>query len=110
MEMIRLNVTRQTEDMSVGLYDQIYDLSVNGIEVQPLVEDIPLPWDAEIYIEEGLFIMDGHIGPGGPSGKGFAKIGIPLDKVKSYLDIYITPNDEEAEAKLRQTLVDYHWL
>lgn len=109
MSKIKINITTESENLPLELDSKLYDLSYNGIEVMPKGDDFPMPWDAGVYIEDGMFVIDGDLGQQG-SHRGFAKVGLPLETVNKYLDIEINPNDEESEAEIKEILEKYGWL
>ena len=110
MAYIELNITPNSKPMEDSVYEEISDLSLdnggNGIEVLAN-DDIAIPWDASCYIEDGNFVIDGHVGP---SGLGYAVAKVPLGKVKGHLDIQIFADGEGAEGRLKEIFTKYGWI
>lgn len=110
MAYIELNITSQSKPMTDEVYGEITDLSFdnggNGIEVLA-DESIPIPWDASCYIEDGNFVVEGGVAPG---GVGYAVAKVPLNKVNNLLEIQIWADGEEVENKLKEIFTEHGWL
>lgn len=106
--VIKLNVTTRSKSIPDEVFNKIYDYS-DGVMIYPVRDDFPMPWDAVCYIEDNFFIIDGDLGQQG-SNRSWAKVGIPLDKVKNYLRLEIAPDEEEFEEELTNIFKEYGWI
>lgn len=117
MAEIKLSITKESKSIPDELATELQDLSFdnggNGIELYPKDDDFPMPWDATCYIEGDFFIIDGDLGQQG-SHKGWAKTGIPLDRVARYLDLTIHVNEDNSNegyvSRIEDILKEYNWI
>lgn len=84
----------------------VYDNTYNGLDVRPIHEETPIPWDAEVTVSNGNLVLTGHVGP---NGIGYSQMSLPLVKVDNYLEIFIDPLPGKEEW-LRLALTEYGWL
>lgn len=80
----------QATKLSDNLYDSLID---NDLLISRISDDFPLPWDADIEINNNTLVLTGHAGS---SGYGTAEVSIPLKDVNKYLRIEIA-NDTDPE-------------
>lgn len=112
MARLKLDINSNSRNIPEDLYEQIEDLSVNGIEIEAKdYESFPMPWDAVCYIENGKFILEGGIAPG---GVGNSVTKIPLNQVSRFIDLYVSTDvgeDEQSDIdKLDAIFDEYGWL
>ncbi len=85
---IHLKFNNDSKDISEEDYDKFYDLSANGIVIQPKNEVVPFAWDPVLEIKGKDLEIRGDFGQQG-SHSGKVVITLPLDKVSNYYDVYI---------------------
>lgn len=74
------------------MYDKLFDYMGGNIRAYD-EEQTPIPWDCDVIIKDGKFILDGGVGP---SGFGRCRCEVPLkDAGKTYfLELHdVDPDD-----------------
>ena len=109
-----LTISELTENLTEGEYDYIMDHTLDGIELQPYDDMIPLPPNYVVSVEDGVFTILGDIGQQGMH-KGYAKIGIPLEWVKKYFGVTVSfevrnPEEDVDSWAVLQILKSRHWI
>ena len=109
-----LTISELTENLTEGEYDYIMDHTLDGIELQPYDDMIPLPPNYVVSVEDGMFTILGDIGQQGMH-KGYAKIGIPLEWVKKYFGVTVSfevrnPEEDIDSWAVLQILKSRHWI
>lgn len=87
-------------------YDELFDLTYNGIEVYPNYDELPTPWDADISIKNNKIVLSGNVTPGGPSD-GSCVVSVPLNSDLYKFEIsYEQDNIKEVMNLLKSCNVD----
>lgn len=110
---LHLNVQNATDGLSGDDYQNLIDLSHNGIIHNPglvgdrdTIDEIPMPWDAGIEIKGDKLIISGSAGP---SGWGKVTVEVPKKDITRYnYDFIIEPRGDEAEKKIIEILAKYN--
>lgn len=109
MERLKLHINAKSKPLpSEFELSKIYDLTANGIEILPLDEDFPMPWDAGCYIEDSMFIIEGSAASAAPNTD--AIVRLPLLHVDKYLELSVYPMSNEADEELRSVFTEYGWM
>lgn len=106
---LNISVTPKSQTIPDMDYEELFDLSLNGITIFPANEDVLIPWDADIEIKSGKLVLRGAVIPGG-FGSSSCTANISLSKVSSYLRMTIDPNDDESEIRIREILEKSNWV
>jgi len=105
---IGLLFTKDSVNVEEKDYDQLFELSHNGVMINPKDEETPGAWDAGFSIEDlrgskHLVISGGA----GPSGFGSVEIKIPITAVNGAYNIIIEPKDDASAEKIKAILAKY---
>jgi hypothetical protein len=108
---IKITLTPESRPLTDAELETIYRMTANGIEVEPLNITVPLPWDADLGIENGNFILNGNFGQQG-THPGSVVVILPLDKVSKYYVLSVTIPDGKYASLYRvaSILLSAGWL
>lgn len=59
----------------------------------PKGDDVPTPWDADIFIEDGWVVIKGNMAPGGPGDKATCVCRLPIGRFTHYYELEIPEDD-----------------
>lgn len=83
------------------IVEEMYDYG--SLEFYPKDDDVPMPWDADMAIDDGKLIFVGGVGP---SGFGRCRCEIPIDQANNFYTVHVRTKSPKVIAALYQ----YGWL
>lgn len=104
---LNLDISNNTKNISREDNDKLFDLTYNGIEIVPLRDDVPTPWDALLEIDGNYAILTGDFGQQG-THDGSVICRLPINKFNNYYEIGISLDDENYD-EVKAILDKYGW-
>ena len=99
--MFRIIPGKNAKSLSDDLYEKLFDYMGGNVRAYN-EEETPIPWDADVDIQNGRFILTGGVGP---SDYGYCQCSVPLsDAGKTYfIEIHDADSDDLDD------IMDYGW-
>lgn len=98
-----IKITDKMQSLPDDILEEMYDYG--SLEYYQKNEDVPMPWDADMWIEDGKMIFSGGLGPGN-AGNGRCRCEVPLKNADQFYTIHVRTKSPEVIAALYK----YGWL
>lgn len=96
-----IKITDKMQNLPEDILEEMYDYG--SLEFYPKDEDVPMPWDADMVIDNGKLVFVGGVGP---NGFGRCRCEIPVNQANDFYSIHVRTKNPEVIAALYQ----YGWL
>jgi len=103
-----LSVNSKSQTLPSMDYEELFNLSYEGIVIYPVNGDVVLPWDADISIKSGSLVLNGWAYPGDATSSCVTRI--KLGRVSNALQMTIEPKDDKSESRIREIMSENNWV